>query len=107
RSLARIDEVTTGQFGEPQTKPLSRSRVSGAVEQFDAPPTVETSGSLAIGGDEDDESTRLQDPNPRVLATMRTDPALEAEFRVVFQEFLETKHRCGESIDGITFDKFS
>jgi hypothetical protein len=30
----------------------------------------------------------------------------EAEWHVVFQQFVATKQQCGESIDGFTYDKF-
>ena len=40
-------------------------------------------------------------PNPVEAA------ALEAEFRQVYRDFIETKQACGEPIEGITYDKFS
>ena len=39
-------------------------------------------------------------PNP-------ADDGLETEFRQVYRDFIETKQACGESIEGITYDKFS
>jgi hypothetical protein len=32
--------------------------------------------------------------------------AQNAEWLVVYEEFAATKQRCGESLDGFTFDKF-
>ena len=32
---------------------------------------------------------------------------VEAEFRQVYRDFIETKQACGEAIEGITYDKFS
>jgi hypothetical protein len=40
-------------------------------------------------------------------APMPVDDGLESEFRAVYRDFIETKQACGESIDGITYDKFS
>jgi hypothetical protein len=48
----------------------------------------------------------LAPPLPGAVPGFDEDP-LDVEFRLVFQEFLETKQRCGESIDGVTFDRFS
>ena len=31
----------------------------------------------------------------------------DAEFQSVFQDFVDTRQRCGESIEGITFERFA
>jgi hypothetical protein len=41
---------------------------------------------------------------PAAPAVAEADP--EAEWHVVFQQFVATKQQCGESIEGFTYDKF-
>ena len=45
-------------------------------------------------------------PPAPVPATGPLDPA-EAEFQAIYQDFVDTRQRCGESTDGLTFDKFA
>ena len=47
-------------------------------------------------------------PEPAALpaAPAPIDP-LEEEFRSVFQDFIDTRQRCGEPTEGVTFDKFA
>jgi hypothetical protein len=61
-------------------------------------------------GFHDELETRVSDASHDVLrssadATLSDD--LDAQFRSVYEEFIETKQRCGESTDGVTYDKFA
>jgi hypothetical protein len=55
---------------------------------------------------------RLPGKPPRAAASPPSPPAQSggdpqsAEWRSVYEEFAATKQRCGESLDGFTFDKF-
>jgi hypothetical protein len=124
RNALRLDEVTserTDSF-EPATKP----RPSVSSETFDAPPTVTDNASMArakaaMGGSHgDDEATKLRETDPKLLSMLKSASAAvvtletpvpadveEAEYEAVFKEFMETKRRCGEPTEGVTFDKFA
>lgn len=64
-----------------------------------------------------DDRTAVASPSEALLRATRTedsqaapapvDDGLEAEFRAVYRDFIETKQACGESVEGITYDKFS
>jgi hypothetical protein len=57
-----------------------------------------------------DERTTVARPSDALLLQAGADPeaaALDAEFRAVYQEFVDTKQRCGESMEGVTYDRFS
>lgn len=63
-----------------------------------------------------DDQTAVASPTEALLRAARetsvvapnpVDDALEQEFRQVYRDFIETKQACGESTDGITYDKFS
>lgn len=69
-----------------------------------------------LGGGGDGAPKRLPQPPPRVgappaaAAAAAASPAAgetpDAEWVQVFDEFAATKQRCGESLDGFTYDKF-
>jgi hypothetical protein len=63
-----------------------------------------------------DDQTAVASPTEALLRAARevsqvaanpVDDTLEQEFRQVYRDFIETKQACGESTDGITFDKFA
>ena len=63
-----------------------------------------------------DDQTAVASPTEALLRAARevsqvapnpAEAALEEEFRQVYRDFIETKQACGESTEGITFDKFS
>jgi hypothetical protein len=76
-------------------------------------PLTQLAGAAAAGG----EVARVPqnfDAEERTVATKMDIPAaipdedpLEAELQAVFQEFVETKQRLGESIEGVTYNKFA
>jgi hypothetical protein len=55
----------------------------------------------------------LDEPAPPPAAPVAApEPAapadpLQAEFESVFHDFIDTRQRCGEPVDGVTFDKFA
>ncbi len=63
---------------------------------FDAPPTA--AAPPPTGFEEDDATAVSHKPVAAV--------AEEAEYHAIFKDFLETKRRCGEPIEGVTYDKF-
>ena len=84
------------------------------------PPIPSPLGNLGpIGGkDSFDDQTAVASPSEALLRAAARDisqvgpnpveaAALEAEFRQVYRDFIETKQACGEPIEGITYDKFS
>jgi hypothetical protein len=110
-----LDLANAQPFGvEPPTKPHGRPLATlsdnSAADQFDAPPTVMESNVLAagsLGSEGGDDSTTISHPNPQLLAALKGgSETLEAEFKAVFREFLDTKRKCGEPIDGVSYEKF-
>jgi len=80
-----------------------------------APQGLSAAGSSAQR-DPFDDQTAVASPTEALLRAAREvsqvapNPAeaeLEQEFRQVYRDFIETKQACGESTDGITYDKFS
>jgi hypothetical protein len=79
-------------------------------------PTIGSAGP-SMPKDVFDDQTAVGSPSEALLRQARDkskvgvsplgEEALEAEFRQVYRDFLETKQACGESVEGITFDKFS
>mgnify|MGYP006915174119 FL=1 len=54
--------------------------------------------------DEEHDLEPLAAPAPPSAAP--ADP-LEAEFQAVYHDFIDTRERCGEPTEGVTFEKFS
>ncbi len=80
-----------------------------------APQGLSAAGS-SVQKDPFDDQTAVASPTEALLRAARevsqvapnpAEEALEQEFRQVYRDFIETKQACGESTDGITFDKFS
>ncbi|MGZ3407763.1 MAG: MXAN_5187 C-terminal domain-containing protein, partial [Polyangia bacterium] len=84
------------------------------------PPMPAPQGLSAVGSasqkDPFDDQTAVASPTEALLRAARevsqvapnpAEDAIEQEFRQVYRDFIETKQACGESTDGITFDKFS
>ena len=58
-------------------------------------------------GDDDDGATMVARVPDELLRQSQTDAAAEeSHFREVFSQFLETKRQCGESVVGLTYEKF-
>lgn len=47
------------------------------------------------------------DSSPTQAVANAEETAEESYFREIFQEFVDLKQQCGESIDNLTFDRFS
>ena len=75
----------------------------GAPRSFDDEPTVANpAAARALLGLMND-SDKLTSPQPKLSPE---DEALEAELHQVYQDFIDTKQRCGEPIEGVSYDKF-
>jgi hypothetical protein len=62
----------------------------------------------AAGGGDDDDATTIAHIPADVLAQATGAVSNEnAEWRVVYDEFIRIKKQCGEPTDGLTFEKFS
>ena len=85
------------------------------LPDFNLPPAA----ALAPAAHVIPEATRVADPSPELLASARVSaprpqplpkpaaPPDEVHFQDVFHEFLAVRERCGESGDGLTFEKFA
>lgn len=62
--------------------------------------------SVADDGDDDGATMVARVPDELLRQSQSEQAAEEAHFREVFQQFLETKRQCGESVVGLTFEKF-
>jgi hypothetical protein len=81
-----------------------------------AMPALGAAGS-SVQKDPFDDQTAVASPSESLLRATRDtsqvgpnpveEAALEAEFRQVYRDFIETKQACGEAVEGITYDKFS
>jgi hypothetical protein len=86
-----------------------------APRPMPAPQGLSAAGS-SVQKDPFDDQTAVASPTEALLRAARevsqvspnpADAAIEQEFRQVYRDFIETKQACGESTEGITFDKFS
>jgi hypothetical protein len=82
----------------PSPSPLSNLGPIGGKDSFDDQTAVASPSEALLRAARDISQVG---PNPVEAA------ALEAEFRQVYRDFIETKQACGEPIEGITYDKFS
>ena len=80
-----------------------------------APQGLSAAGS-SVQKDPFDDQTAVASPTEALLRAARevsqvaptpAEDPVEIEFRQVYRDFIETKQACGESTEGITFDKFS
>jgi hypothetical protein len=55
-----------------------------------------------------EEVTSVESPSEALLIASSKDTSdeLEAEFQRVFDEFVATRQKCGEGLEGVTLDKF-
>jgi hypothetical protein len=55
-----------------------------------------------------EEQTSVESPSEALLlaAAHGTDEEIEADYRRVFEEFIATRQKCGEALEGVTLDKF-
>jgi hypothetical protein len=60
----------------------------------------------ADDGDDDGATMVARVPDELLRQSQNEQAAEEAHFKEVFQQFLETKRQCGESVVGLTYDKF-
>jgi hypothetical protein len=75
-----------------------------------APPPRPPAQSSGFGGDDDEDATMVGAVPAEVMAqaTGQNSAAPEpAEWLSVFDDFVRVKKQCGESTDGLTFEKFA
>jgi hypothetical protein len=88
------------------------------ARQMPVPPPIPGVGVPAsiVNKDPFDDQTAVASPSEALLRAARdssqaapipVEDGLESEFRSVYRDFIETKQACGESVEGITYDKFS
>lgn len=83
----------------PKPKP-PKPAPSGVASKFSPAPV----DGLSM----DDEVTTITDIPQELLDASQADSASDedAEWKQVFEDYLRIKRECGESIEGVTFDKF-
>jgi hypothetical protein len=92
----------------PQLAPLPPTTTGGPAgvkspRSFDDEPTVANpAAARALLGMMND-SDRHTAPQPKLS---EEEEALEAELKQVYQDFIDTKQRCGEPIEGVGYEKF-
>jgi hypothetical protein len=74
-----------------------------------APPPRPPFQSSGFGGDDDEDATMVGAVPAEVMAqaTGGSSAAEPAEWLSVFDDFVRVKKQCGESTDGLTFEKFA
>ncbi len=98
-SIPRLEQ--TGERFAPSASELMAPELnSGGVLE----PLVPTRAPL-LG--EDEESTTISPGGAMRDDQLSAGDALEDELHEVFAEFVDTKRTCGESVDGLTYEKFA
>jgi hypothetical protein len=71
-----------------------------------APPPLPKAHTSNVGDDDDQTTVAMV---PAEVMARATGSALDenAEWRIVYDEFIRVKKQCGEPTDGLTFEKFS
>ena len=93
RDSGRMNSAAPAAYSLP---PISPPRHAGAPSQplFGAP---------------DDETTMVGQAPADIIAAATGEASAdteESEWRLIYEEFLRTKAQCGETTDGLTFQKF-
>lgn len=88
--------------GPPLPKPITGSGPAVAPSVPSEPPRGK-----------EEESTMVGQPPPDIMAAASgerkgapADGGEAGEWMAVYEEFIRTKRQCGESVDGLTFEKF-
>jgi hypothetical protein len=96
----------------PQLAPLPLTTTGGPSgigkpRSFDDEPTVANpAAARALLGAMKGDVSETSDTHTMPPKTSPESEALEEELRAVYEDFIETKQRCGESIEGVSYDKF-
>jgi hypothetical protein len=101
--VAREPQPYSDGATAPNLAPLPPTSVGGptGIRTFDDETTTAAQRKPPRLGEHDAHST---EPFARLSAE---EEDLENELHQVYQDFLDTKQRCGEPTDGVTFEKFS
>ncbi len=87
-----------------------------AVERLTTLPEAKTQGDEAPAPLEPmakrrgfEEPTSVQSPSEALLMASAQDTSeeIEADFQRVYDEFVATRQQCGETMEGVSFDKFA
>jgi hypothetical protein len=86
--------------------PLPQTSVGGptGIRNFDDEPTMASPNAARVMA-----RPTASDTEPNTMPRQKLSPedeALELELKQVYLDFVETKQRCGEPIESLTFDKF-
>jgi hypothetical protein len=93
----------------PKPRPLKSSPLASSPSSPRPSPAGPADDVVSSAGETPEPARRLPVAPPRVGAPPQASPPAETqnvEWMQVFEEFAATKQRCGESLDGFTFDKF-
>jgi hypothetical protein len=86
--------------------PFSASSIPGASPSIDSSTPWGTLPSHALEPDEPDMPATGADKDATRVVASADDADEEAHFKNIFNDFVATKRECGESIAGLTLDKF-
>jgi len=84
---------------------MADSAGSGLPTTPVAPPAAPTS-TQALGED-DDDATMVGAVPPELMAEATGDQLEEKQWIMVYEDFVRTKKQCGESVDGLSLEKFA
>jgi hypothetical protein len=93
----------SGPKGGPSSGATLVSAMSGRGATVPPLPNLHAAG----GGDDDDATTIAHIPADILAQATGAVSDENAEWRVVYDEFIRIKKQCGEPTDGLTFEKFS
>jgi hypothetical protein len=89
--------------------PFSAASIPGAARSAADRSTATPWGTLpshALDADEPANGTSGRDPDATRVVASEDDADEESHFKTIFENFVATKRECGESIAGLTLDKF-
>jgi hypothetical protein len=100
-----------------ESPPELRTPITHRIPTPNPSPSPLGAAGSSVQKDPFDDQTAVASPSEALLRAARDtsqvgpnpveEAALEAEFRQVYRDFIETKQACGEPVEGITYDKFS
>jgi hypothetical protein len=86
--------------------PFSASSISGGAASIDSSTPWGTLSAHALEPDEPEERAPGADKDATRVVASADDADEEAHFKNIYNDFVATKRECGESIAGLTLDKF-
>jgi hypothetical protein len=89
----------------PLQRPMADSAGAGLPTTPAAPPAAPTSAHAL--GEDDDDATMVGAVPPELMAEATGDQLEEKQWIMVYEDFVRTKKQCGESVDGLSLEKFA